>query len=209
MKTKLLLIITLFLFSKSYSQKGTGKPVSEADKKKMEAEEKAKMDSLFNAASQSVAMSMDSLTQEDKLSEQAKTYFTKYSTGKLFTDACKKSLPTVDDCKLVFKGQNAYTYYGFVEDMKSKMNAEDKSEMDKYVATKIDIFTTSDIAHKSKGNYAGYMQNIVDKLQPNITFYGVNKFKKTTDEYGMNYKYWIKLGERWVFFPSMADAFKK
>jgi hypothetical protein len=185
-----------------------GKPISAADKKKMEEQAKAKMDSLFNSAAENFSIEMDTLSEEEKLSEEAKTFFAKYSSGKAFTDACKKSLPTIEDCKYVFKGQNAYIYFGYIEDIKSQITGDEKSDMEKYIATKIKIFTTSEIVNKSKGNYAGYMQTIVNKLQPNITFYGVEKIRKPTDESGMSYKYWVKIGGRWVFFPKMGDAFE-
>jgi len=141
-------------------------------------------------------------------SDQAKIYFAKYLTSKSMTELITKSLPTLDDCKLVFKGQNAYTYFGVIEEMKSKLGAELQKENETFVDIGIEIFSTQDI-EQGKGNYAGGMKNIVDKLQTYVTFYKVELLREKGAEMGVAYKYWVNINGRWVFFPKPFTAFEK
>jgi hypothetical protein len=141
-------------------------------------------------------------------SEQAKTYFGKYLDSKAMENLFLESLPTVDDCKLVFTGQNAYTYFGYIADMKSKPNTEKQKEPEKFVDLKIESFTTSDI-EQDKGNYAGGMKTILDKLQTGVTFYKVDLLREKGAEFGVAHKYWVKIESRWVFFPKPWAAFEK
>jgi hypothetical protein len=71
----------------------------------------------------------------------------------------------------------------------------------------VDTFTTEDVL-MHKGNYAGGMNGIADRLIEGVVFYKINFMRKTDDEYGYAYNYWIKIGERWVFFPKPWYAFK-
>jgi hypothetical protein len=141
-------------------------------------------------------------------SEQAKTYFSKKLDSKVFLELCIKSLPTMDDCKLIYKGQNAYTYFGFIADMKSKFQEELKKPTETFVDLKVESFTTEDI-HAGKGNYAGGMKNLADKLQPAVTFYKIDLLREKGAEFGVAYKYWANISGKWVFFPKPWTAFEK
>jgi hypothetical protein len=147
-------------------------------------------------------------TNAQNYSDQAKIYFAKHLTSKSMIELIAKSLPTLDDCKLVFKGQNAYTYFGVMEEMKSKLSDELQKEDETFVDIGIETFSTQDI-EQSKGNYAGGMKNIVDKLQTYVTFYKVELLREKGAEMGVAYKYWVNLNGRWVYFPKPYAAFKK
>jgi len=141
-------------------------------------------------------------------SDQAKKYFSKYLTSKSMTELITKSLPTLEDCKLVFKGQNAYTYFRVIEEMKSKLGAELQKENETFVEIGIATFSTQDI-EQGKGNYAGGMKNIVDKLQTYVTFYQVKLLREKGAEGGVSFNYWVNINGRWVFFPKPFNAFEK
>jgi hypothetical protein len=141
-------------------------------------------------------------------SEQAKNHFSKYLDSKLFIELCSKSFPTIEECKLVFKGQNAYTYFGYIEDIKSKMAEELKKDSEKFLDIRIEAFCTSDII-QDKGNYAGGMKSMSDKLQNYVTFYEINLLRTMEAEFGVAYKYWVNINGRWVFFPKPWNAFSK
>jgi len=147
-------------------------------------------------------------TNAQNYSDQAKIYFTKHLTSKSMIELIAKSLPTLDDCKLVFKGQNAYTYFGVMEEMKSKLSDELQKEDETFVDIGIETFSTQDI-EQGKGNYAGGMKNIVDKLQNYVTFYKVELLREKGAEMGVAYKYWVNINGRWVYFPKTFAAFKK
>ena len=53
------------------------------------------------------------------------------------------------------------------------------------------------------------MKNILDKLQSGVTFYNVNMLKEKGAEFGVAYKYWVKIDTRWVYFPKPWAAFEK
>jgi hypothetical protein len=133
-------------------------------------------------------------------SEQAKVYFSKYLDSKSYFDLCINSLPTLEDCSMVFNKENAYTFYGYIVDLKKNMRNQQKTELEKYADIKVGSFSISDIS-QGKGNYAGGMKNIVNKLQPNVVFYNITLLREIGNTSGISYEYWVKIEGRWVFFP--------
>jgi hypothetical protein len=141
-------------------------------------------------------------------SAQAKIYFSKYQNSRAFIELCSKSLPTVDECKLVFKGQNAYTYFGYIEEVRTNISEQINKESENFADIRIDTFNSNDI-QDNKGNYAGGMRRLKDILQGYITFYEVNLLRTKDAEFGVAYKYWLNINGRWVFFPKPWNAFDK
>ena len=121
-------------------------------------------------------------------SSEAKSHFSKYLNTKAQVELISNCLPSIYDCKLVFKGINAFTYFGYIEDMKSKLSELEKINNKTFVDCRIESFTTYDIRN-GKGNYAGGMEKIKDKLQHNVTFYRVTYLKEKDAEFGTSYKY--------------------
>ena len=138
-------------------------------------------------------------------SKEAKAHFIKYRDTKTHLDLFSNSLPSLDDCKLVFNGLNAYTYFGRVEEMREELDGRTKEEIpeeevETYVDCRISSFTTYDLQQQVGGNYAGGMLEIVDKLQPNVTFYEVEYLRRKDAEHGYTIKYFVNIkGERIVF----------
>lgn len=122
-------------------------------------------------------------------------------------ELCSKSFPTLEECKLIFKGQNAYTYFGFLEDLKTKMKDELAKPTEKYVDLKVESFTTEDI-QAGTGNYSGGMKNIAYKLQPAVIFYKIDLLKEKNAVGGNAFKYWVNINGKWIFFPKPWTAFE-
>jgi hypothetical protein len=138
---------------------------------------------------------------------QGTGYFGKYKDGKSVSDLCLKSLPTKEDCKRVFIGTDADTYFLYAQELGKKMGGT-SIDTSVYKAIRLESFTKQDII-QDKGNYAGGMKNIKDKLQDGVTFYEVNFLRNAGDEHGVAWKYWVNIDNRWVFFPKPWRAFKE
>lgn len=139
-------------------------------------------------------------------SEQAKSYFGNYLDSRSISNLYMKSLPSLEDCKLVFTDQNADIYFNYVEGIRSKLQDLQQVEFTKFIAVRVESFTTSDILN-GYSNFDGGMKNIVDKIQPNVVFYKIDYLKQRDAEAGVAYKYWLKVNDRWVFFPRPYAAF--
>lgn len=137
----------------------------------------------------------------------ATKYFENYLIGQKMVELCTLSLPSEADCKRVFNDSNATHYYGFIKYMADNLNGITKKDTNVFIAVRVDTFTTEDVLiHKE--NYAGGMNDIANRLKGGIVFYKINFMRKTDDAYGYAYNYWVKMEERWVFFPKPWYAFK-
>lgn len=145
--------------------------------------------------------------QAQDYSAQLKTHFMGYLKGSSLLEMSMKSLPTLEDCKLVFTDADAATYFKYVESMRAKAAGEAAKDTSVFVDVRIESFTSGDLA-SGKGNYAGGMKNCVDKVRPNCVFYEVNMLRTVGAEAGVSYKYWVNINGRWVFFPKPWRAFE-
>jgi hypothetical protein len=143
--------------------------------------------------------SINNLHGQDN-SELAKKYFSKYHNNKAITELCLKSLPTLEECKLIFKGHYAIVYYSSLEDWKKKLNEQLTKEDIKFTNGRVEYFTAEDIEHK-KGNYPLAMQVLENKLQPGVAFYDIIMLKNKGDKSGVDYKSVVYLNGKWIFFP--------
>jgi len=142
-----------------------------------------------------------------KTAEEAKKHFSDYKTTQTITDLIKLSFPTLEECKVVFKEQDAKAYFDYIQTMKEQMNTTPQKEGETFVDIGIETFTTQDIKD-GKGNYAGGMTNVLPTLNDNITFYKVEQLRTVGATSGMSYNYWIFIKDRWVFFPKPWRLFK-
>ncbi len=138
--------------------------------------------------------------------KQAQNHFSQYLNSHDFVHLMTESLPTLDECQMVFKEEAALEYHAFVETMKAKAEEELKTEPELFVDVRIEVFSTQDI-EQQKGNYAGGMQGILDKLQPYVIFHKVSLLREKGAAYGVAYKYWVNINGRWVFFLKPYRAF--
>jgi hypothetical protein len=155
-----------------------------------------------------IILSFSTRSSAQSTAEKAKTHFSKYLTKKSINDLAMKSLPTLEECKKVYKDADAATYSSMIEGMKKEMGTQQITDDETFVDLSIETFTTKDVLD-GKGNYAGGMTSIVNKLKENVTFYKVEQLRQKGAENGVAYKYWVNINSRWVFFPKMWSAFKK
>ncbi len=142
------------------------------------------------------------------LSDQAKTYFAKHLDSKAMAELILKSLPTLEEYKSVFKEPDAETYFKAVEEMKAKQGTELSEETEAFADVRVESFSTRDIK-EGNGNYAGGMEGIVDRLQPDVVFYKISLLREKDAERGLAFKYWGYINGRWVFFPKPYSVFEK
>ena len=147
-------------------------------------------------------------TKAQDQSEQAKTYFSGYLDSKSMAELLIKSLPTLEDCKSVFREPDAETYFKAIEEMKAKQGTELSEESEAFADVRVESFSTRDI-EQGNGNYAGGMEGIKDKLQPDAVFYKVSFLREKDAERGLAFKYWGYINGRWVFFPKPYSVFEK
>lgn len=153
---------------------------------------------LFTLIFISSVLSLECYSQD--YSEEAKAHFGQYLDSKSQTEMIVKSLPSLEDCKLIFQDKSAYTFYGFVEEMKSSLPDDESNENEVFADCRIETFTTYDIKD-NKGNYAGGMKEIVDQIQSNVTFYRVTYLREKDAEAGVSYNYFVNIKGNWVFIP--------
>lgn len=141
--------------------------------------------------------------------QDADKQFANAKSKKEMLTLISKSMPTLADCKAIYKTtEDAEYYFKFSEEMKAKLTEElTKPENETFVDMRIESFTTEDII-AGKGNYAGGMARISSKLKPAVTFYGVELLREKGAEHGMTYKYWVYVNSKWVFLPKPYSAFK-
>ncbi len=140
-------------------------------------------------------------------SKEAKTYFENYLSKKDFIDMLYNSFPTIEDCKLVFNRQDAYTYYGFIEDLKRKFKrVNQKNNNQSFYKIEIASGSTNEIIRDADKNSQG-MEGIADKLKPNVIFYAVKVFSSENDKQGDYIRYFVKINSKWVYFYKPEDAF--
>ncbi|MCD6066442.1 MAG: hypothetical protein K0S33_1268 [Bacteroidetes bacterium] len=147
------------------------------------------------------------LSAQGKAAE-AKKYFATTLSTKAVMDLIKTSLPTREECALVFSGENADTYYKMVQDVSAKLATEQVHNNENFVDNTIESFTTEDVI-AGKGNYAGGMKNIESRLKPNVVFYKLELLREKGATSGMAYKYWVFVNNRWIYLPKPWSAFKQ
>jgi hypothetical protein len=153
-----------------------------------------------------IAVLFASTSVAQDLSSNAKKYFGNYMHNSKLHEILVNSFPTQEEIKLIFKDNNAYTYFGWLIDYKSQMlKKPDSSNF--YQSIRVESFTTEDVL-ADKENYAGGMAKIKDYLKPGITFYEINYLKAEGDHSGMAYKYFVNINGKWLFFPKPWKAFE-
>jgi hypothetical protein len=139
-------------------------------------------------------------------SSEVKEYFMQYLNNNNLEDYFLQALPTREECRMVFQSEYIDTYYAFVEEMRPVLESETRGIGDRFVDIRVQVFSTQDI-YLNKGNYAGGMRSIEDKLQPYVLFYQVKLLKEVGAEFGLSYNYIVRIGDRWVLFPKPWRAF--
>ena len=145
-----------------------------------------------------MALPFPSLAQDYTV--KANDFFRKYTDSKALLELALKALPTMEDCKMVFKEKNAYTYFGFVEDMKKKMQEEATKPGETFKAVRVTANTSCDL-ERGQGDFPGGMTKCIGSFHSNVTFYAVTLLPEEGATAGVTYSYWIRIDGRWVYFP--------
>lgn len=132
-------------------------------------------------------------------SEQGNIYFSNYLSISSMTDLISKSLPNLEDCKLIFKGKYAYTYFGMIEELKAEFANLTKQENRIFEDVNLYAFSTQDITLGQAKYCSGILKDNLENLQPYIVFYKLEFLESKGDEAGTSFKYWVNINGRWVF----------
>lgn len=132
--------------------------------------------------------------------EQAKSFFSKFNNTTEVAQYIYYNLPTLEECRYVFKDTIADTFYNKLNALKVPFEQIKEIPEQTFEGVKILTFSTDDVIAE-RGNSNGGMTGIKNVFRPGIIFYKVSFLKKKEDEYGIAYKYFIFINSRWVFFP--------
>ncbi len=152
-----------------------------------------------------IALLLSNNNEAQDLTAGAKRYFSGFTSSSQINDMLLRSLPTAEECSLVFTGNSADEYFKWISDMKSK-GMDKQTEQVSYADVAISSFTTEDIIADKK-NYAGGMSEVKDRLKPHVTFYQAKYLKNKGDQSGMEYNYFVNINGNWIFFPKPWRAF--
>ena len=133
-------------------------------------------------------------------SEEAKEYFSGYLDTESQMELFTTSLPTLEECKLIFKNENANIFYEYVETLKIEIENEELIEKEYFAVCKVESFSTCDF-EKETNYIVGGMYKIKDKFKDKIIFYQVTYLREQDAVYGVNYNYFVNIKGRWVFIP--------
>ncbi|MBC7861720.1 MAG: hypothetical protein IAF38_02025, partial [Bacteroidia bacterium] len=114
-----------------------------------------------------------SLALAQQTNETAKENFKKYLDGKIFMSYAARSLPTLEECKLIFKGTNADSVYEAMQEMEVKL-AQGGKGAETFADVRAESFTTEEMLEGKPGVYTGGMKRISEKINPKITFYKIS-----------------------------------
>jgi hypothetical protein len=132
--------------------------------------------------------------------DQAKSFFSKFKNSTEVAQYIYYNLPTLEECRLVFKGAVADTFYTKINALKVPVEQVIDSPEQRFEGVKISTFSSDDVIAE-RGNTNGGMIGIRNVFLPGVVFYKVSFLKKKEDEYGLAFKYFVFLNGRWVIFP--------
>jgi hypothetical protein len=111
----------------------------------------------------------------------------------------KPMAPTLADCRAVFKGGAADLVYAYCKG--GPANAPALAEH--YVDLKITHHTTAELRAQPEF-LASNKRELRDHLLPGVRFYAISYLHP---EGALHLRYFVKLGDRWVFFANPWEAF--
>lgn len=116
--------------------------------------------------------------------------------------------PTLEDCKAVFKADAAKLVHDFSAELLAETRKGSDDLPDGFVDFRTAKFRTEE-ALTDQTAVTGGMRDARDHLLPGITFYQVSYLREKGAEFGVTYRYFVKVGEHWVFFPKPWRAFQE
>lgn len=135
-------------------------------------------------------------------------FFDQYLTYKAQMEMIEKSIPTLEECQLVFIGDNAKVYHDAIQSFKKeiqKMKVEVPDET--FVKSLYEDFSSNDAKANNKKSTFG-MHRIAKRLKPNIQYYMVSYVDQNGTESRLSpFKFFVNLNGKWLFFPKPTKVF--
>jgi len=137
-------------------------------------------------------------------------YFNQYLNNKDQFDLITKSLPTLEQCKVVFKDDFVSTYYDFASKLDKRLKIEiSKLDYEEHAGCKIDSWNTNDLK-TDNSSYNGGMDEYMHVLKPNIIFYRLTYlFENGSQSHDSIYKFFVNIDGNWIFFANPGIIFGK
>ncbi len=137
---------------------------------------------------------------------EAKDYFNQFLNSKAQFELISKSLPTLDQCQMVFKNEYASEYFDYMSKFKEEIKEySQKIELEKHIDCKVETINTSSLNDTKTSNMNEYSH----VFKPNITFYRLTYILKNGEESVRSlYKYFVNADNKWLFFPNPAIVFR-
>jgi len=142
--------------------------------------------------------------------QNAKEYFNQYLNNKDQFRLIARSLPTLEQCKTVFKDEYASIYFNFVSKIHEQINAEiEKIDYEEHVDCTIDLINTNDLK-PGNNSYTGGMDEYMHVFNPNVIFYRLTYlFEDNSQSHDSIYKYFVNIDGDWLFFANPGIVFRK
>lgn len=132
-------------------------------------------------------------------SDAAISFFKKFKTIDAVEAYALQNFPTLEDCRYVFKGNAAYTYFAKVTEGK-KVAANDAKNVETFGDVKVESLSTEEMI-TNNGKNTEAVNFIKERFQPNVMFYMISLRKDKNSDAGNEFKYFVFLNCRWIMFP--------
>jgi hypothetical protein len=116
-------------------------------------------------------------------------------------------IPTLEDCRAVFKGNGGDLVWAFSKSMFGEMTRNPNDFAVQYVDFRTSHFKVEEALQSSEALRSGMMR-IREYLLPGNTFYQVTYLEEQGSEFGVTYRYFVHVGDHWVYFPKPWRAFE-
>lgn len=151
-------------------------------------------------------ISVSAFSQEK---EEIAAFFDQYLTTKSQLEMIEKSIPTLEECKLVFKGDDAKVYHDAIQSVKTEIEKMKKTiPNETFVKSTYEEFNSNDAIAGDKNSTYG-MHRISKRLKPDIQYYMVSYLDQNGSQSRLSpYKFFVYLNGKWRFFPKPTIVFK-
>lgn len=136
------------------------------------------------------------------------SFFDQYLTTESQFKLIEESIPSLEECQLVFEGDNAKVYFEKIQSVKKEIQ-QIRSEVpsEQFARSSYERFTSNDAKSKDKKNSFG-MHRIAKRLKPSITFYLITyEDEQGKDSKFSPFKFFVNLNGKWLFFPKPTKVF--
>jgi hypothetical protein len=135
------------------------------------------------------------------------THLAMKGIGKNHLEFLRTMIPTLEDCRTVFKGNGANLVHSFTKSMFGDMTRSASDFSVAYVDFRTSHFSVEDAMRSPEALRSGMMR-IREYLLPGTTFYQVTYLEEAGSEFGVTYRYFVQVGDHWVYFPKPWRAFE-